>query len=207
MSSAFTRKSTEPSKNSAMGGECTAEPALAPDRGRITVSRDTMFHQRPRQVKGVVRRERWKLQGVSLEQMHMTEAEWLACTDPFPMLAHVREGATFRKRQLYCLACWHEIRPLLTDHRSVQALALLERFADHDWLIWLSAGGRPRGRVGNILTLTLRFRALWRGDSGTGGWPTTMSSYTTPWPRERKQRSRVGTQGPFSRGQLLRSSK
>lgn len=66
----------------------------------------------------------------------MTEAEWLICTDPFQMLAHVREGATFRMRQLYCLACWHEIRPILTDQRSMQALALLERFADHDWLIW-----------------------------------------------------------------------
>src|SRR5258707_493897 len=33
-------------------------PALAPDRGRITVFRDTLFHQRPRQVKGVVRQGR-----------------------------------------------------------------------------------------------------------------------------------------------------
>src|SRR5262249_14637831 len=31
---------------------------IVSDRGRIAVSRDTMFHQRPRQVKGVVRRRR-----------------------------------------------------------------------------------------------------------------------------------------------------
>src|SRR6202008_1649762 len=39
----------------AVSGVGLREPALAPDRGRITVSHDTMFHQRPRQVKGVVR--------------------------------------------------------------------------------------------------------------------------------------------------------
>ena len=35
----------------------TGEPALAPDRGRISVSPDTLPLQRPRQVKGVVRRQ------------------------------------------------------------------------------------------------------------------------------------------------------
>jgi hypothetical protein len=63
----------------------------------------------------------------------MTEKEWLACTDPFRMLGHLGDRASRRKRQLFCLACWGQVRHLLTDEWSRKGLALLGRFAERDW--------------------------------------------------------------------------
>jgi hypothetical protein len=60
----------------------------------------------------------------------MTEAEWLKCEDPQPMLDFLRGKASERKLGLYDLACCRHIWHLLVDVRSQQAVEIAERFVD-----------------------------------------------------------------------------
>jgi len=60
----------------------------------------------------------------------MTEAEWLTCTDPTPMLEFLRDNVTERKLMLVVCACGRLVSHLLTDSRSKEALPIAERFAD-----------------------------------------------------------------------------
>jgi hypothetical protein len=82
----------------------------------------------------------------------MTEAEWLACDDPRPMLALLGSRETFltragrRKMRLYACACCRGIWHLLTDERSRHAVVVAEDHADGAatleqlWLADLAAG-------------------------------------------------------------------
>jgi hypothetical protein len=60
----------------------------------------------------------------------MTEAEWLACTDPKTMLDFLRGRASGRKLRLFALACCHRCRRFITDPRSAAALDFAERHAE-----------------------------------------------------------------------------
>jgi hypothetical protein len=60
----------------------------------------------------------------------VTEAEWLACTDPTPMLAFLRGKASDRKLWLFAVACCRRLGPLLQDTRIITALDVAERHAD-----------------------------------------------------------------------------
>jgi hypothetical protein len=61
----------------------------------------------------------------------MTEADWIACTDPEPMLDHLmRVGASERKLRLYACAWGYDVWRRLSDDRSRDAVVVAERFAD-----------------------------------------------------------------------------
>jgi hypothetical protein len=62
----------------------------------------------------------------------MNEGDWLASTDPLPMLEFLRRKASGRKLRLFACACCRHIWNTLMDARSTNAIELSERYADDD---------------------------------------------------------------------------
>ncbi len=60
----------------------------------------------------------------------MTEAEWLTCADPQPMLTLLRCKASDRKLRLYACACCRQVWDLLLDERSRKAIDAADQYAD-----------------------------------------------------------------------------
>jgi hypothetical protein len=60
----------------------------------------------------------------------MTEAEWLACTHPEPMLDFAGSRMSPRKVRLFVVSCVWRIIDLLDDSRSKKAIKVAARFAD-----------------------------------------------------------------------------
>jgi hypothetical protein len=60
----------------------------------------------------------------------MTEAEWLSCTDPTPMLEFLRGKASDRKLRLFAVGCCRRVFHLARDQASRNALEAGERYAD-----------------------------------------------------------------------------
>jgi hypothetical protein len=60
----------------------------------------------------------------------MTEAEWLACVDPSPMLDLLKRKASDRKLRLFTVASCRRVWQLLNDERGRQALETAEAYAD-----------------------------------------------------------------------------
>jgi len=60
----------------------------------------------------------------------MTEAEWLACTNPLAMLRFLGDRASPRKLRLFACACCRRVWELLSHSSSRYAVELAERSAD-----------------------------------------------------------------------------
>jgi hypothetical protein len=60
----------------------------------------------------------------------MTEADWLTCMDPQPMLEHLHGRVTDRKARLYFCAWARTKWPRMADVQSRDAVVTAERFAD-----------------------------------------------------------------------------
>jgi hypothetical protein len=60
----------------------------------------------------------------------VTEAEWLAATDPGPMLEFLRDKASERKLRLFAVACCRRIYDLLDNVRVRMSVEIAERFAE-----------------------------------------------------------------------------
>jgi hypothetical protein len=60
----------------------------------------------------------------------MTEAEWLACTDPHLMLEFLGGSVSGRKLRLFACACCRRIATHFEDGRSLRVVEVSERFAD-----------------------------------------------------------------------------
>jgi hypothetical protein len=60
----------------------------------------------------------------------MTEAEWLAGTDPAVMLAYLGSAASDRKLRLWACACARRVGPLIPHELGHKALAVVERYVD-----------------------------------------------------------------------------
>jgi hypothetical protein len=84
----------------------------------------------------------------------MTEADWLACESPEPMLGFLQRRPSDRKLRLFGCACSRRSWHLFTDERSRKAVQLGERYADRAlspreawavrrgaWTVWRAARG------------------------------------------------------------------
>jgi hypothetical protein len=60
----------------------------------------------------------------------MTEAEWLAATDPTPLVRFLEGRASDRKLRLFACACCRRVWHLLPDERSRKAVEFAERCDD-----------------------------------------------------------------------------
>src|SRR5262249_45225462 len=64
------------------------------------------------------------------EELIVTEADWLASTDPEKMLAFLQGKASERKFRYFLVACARRVLPVYPDEDMIEALAVAERFAD-----------------------------------------------------------------------------
>src|SRR5262245_20989169 len=63
----------------------------------------------------------------------MTEAEWLVCSDPTPMLGFLQGRASERKLQCFSVACSRRVWFLITklkQHPAIELIEAADRFAD-----------------------------------------------------------------------------
>jgi hypothetical protein len=100
----------------------------------------------------------------------MTESDWLAATEPTPLLEFLRHSGmlTERKAQLFAAACCRGIWHLLADPRSRRAVEVAEQFAE--------------GRVGNEEVMAAWGPAWEAANEALEAKPIVeQASATNPW--------------------------
>jgi hypothetical protein len=121
----------------------------------------------------------------------MTEAQWLAATDPQVMLTFLqaRGRASDRKLRLFAVACCRRIWDCLMDRRSCEAVEVSERYADGlargEELAEAWGAARAAARV---LDHHPAWAAAWVADAGDPSSRTSLESAkgagppgTAPW--------------------------
>src|SRR5262249_24133628 len=122
----WTRKSQSSMNDSGSGKRAGRSPPAAAPRCCRPLSEELpadWWHYSPSWCFSCLRAERQRI-------APMTEAEWLACTDPWPMLEFVLGKASDRKLRLFACACCRHYAPFGEDRKLQEAVALTERHAD-----------------------------------------------------------------------------
>jgi hypothetical protein len=99
----------------------------------------------------------------------MTEAEWLACTDPLPMLEFLRGKASDRKLRLYAVACSRGLWHLMTNPRSQRAVEVAEQYADGE-ATW-----------GDMAAARAAVGAAVGAAADTAAWAATWAAWVVAW--------------------------
>jgi hypothetical protein len=75
----------------------------------------------------------------------MSEADWLACNDPQPMLEFLRDNASDRKLRLFACACCRTIWPSLIEEELRRSVEFSEKYAEG------SVTAEQLSRVANVV--------------------------------------------------------
>lgn len=96
----------------------------------------------------------------------MTEEEWLASTDPRPMLDFVRGRVSGRKLRLFACGCYRRVWNALSEKRDRQVIKLAELYADGVIGGWKLSRAELKARWGPIGS-TPTFRTInWSDEAG-----------------------------------------
>ena len=101
----------------------------------------------------------------------MTEAEWLACSDPQSMLQFLRRTASDRKVRLFAVACCWRVWPSLEQEEFRDAVRKAESFAD---------GLADRAEMVQAYEKALAIFSKLRGKDNGPGAALTSSAFPSP---------------------------
>jgi hypothetical protein len=149
----------------------------------------------------------------------MTEAEWLAGTDPQKMLTFfVVCQESDRKRRLFAVACCRSVAHLMADCRSRDAVAAAERYADGliDEAALASArsaaalaaqqawsGGPAAGTAGGAAVVAAEGPFAWTA-AGMAGAAAGIAAKALERSAGRPDRAAVAAEAPAAQADLVR---
>jgi hypothetical protein len=151
---------------------------------------------------------------------HMTEAQWLACQDPNPMLALLGSRSSSRKFRLFaCACCRHLLWDFITDAGACEAVLAAEQYADG--IASKAVLGRAKEKSTGLLARTTfgtkLYQAAFAAEATTRiDWSESIiakqcafAAYATCEPTlvGMERRSRIARQKQKAAGEAVRTSK